>query len=122
MRRSLSMAELSSSRPGRRPPRVRSRDTRRPREWLALVALAWLLVPGAGHAQDYAPSQALQNRAAWAQHDATPRDCEQAYRSFRTRNTRSPSERRAERERCLEAAAAAKAQEKSPEHEVALGK
>ena len=95
-----------------------------------LLCLAWLglvlpLQASTAHAQDYGGTQALQNQAAWAEHDATPRDCEQASRSFRARNTLRPSERRAMRRRCLESVAVEaeqkKEQKKSTEREVALG-
>jgi hypothetical protein len=79
---------------------------------------------GTAGAADFAASQALQNHGAWMRHDATLRDCEASYRSFRSRTTLSPSRRRAERERCRRKAAGELAVEPSPTssgREVALG-
>jgi hypothetical protein len=82
-----------------------------------------LLVLGAsGSAAAQQTSQAVQRHQAWMTGRVDPRDCERSYRSFRARNTQRPSERRAARQSCLDAAAKAARQErKSPEREVARG-
>jgi hypothetical protein len=84
----------------------------------AFVAL--LVLGASGSAAAFEVPQAVQSHSAWVRARTEARDCEQAYRSFRARNTQRPYERRAARERCR-AAAAAREQEKSLEREVALG-
>jgi hypothetical protein len=86
----------------------------------AFVAL--LVLGASGSAAAFEVPQAVQSHSAWVRARTEARDCEQTYRSFRARNTQRPSERRAARERCLDAAAAASREEKKlPQREVALG-
>lgn len=60
---------------------------------------------GAAKAQEMGAVQALPRLHADGHGSPTPTDCEAAYRSFTERSRKSPSQRRSERARCLEATA-----------------
>jgi hypothetical protein len=90
-----------------------------------------LCVLASASALAFEAPRALQNHSAGMSARTAVLDCEQSYRSFRARNTLTPGQRRAARERCHELAektvgargneAAVQGEKPSPDREVALG-